>query len=81
MQRILVCTKIKILGLMKVQEAKLQILKNQMLLVQAGERLLVMISCSSDSVGEKKFVSCEDSQNCEAVRLLLLPLKLKYVII
>jgi len=62
-ERILGCTKIKILGLMKVQEAKWQIVKTQMVPLQDGEKLLVISSCSSVSAREKNSVSCEGSQS------------------
>lgn len=63
MQRILGCTKIMILGLVGVQEAKQQILKIQMVLVQDGEKLQVISSCLSVSANEKNSVPFEDSHS------------------
>jgi hypothetical protein len=63
MQRILDCTKIMILGLEEVQEAKQQILKIQVALVQDGEKPRVMSSCLSVSANEKNSVPFEDSQS------------------
>jgi hypothetical protein len=60
MQRILGCTKIMILGQVEIQEAKQQILKIQMVLVQDGEKLRVMSSCFSVSANEKNSVPFED---------------------